>query len=436
MKSAMIFAVLAAGASAHWSDPLYLEGRHEVRGDTLVFNWNGFKIAGEFNGTRVGLHMRDAYHDYNVWIDGVLKTYADTGFKYLRPGATNFVWLDTNLNPGKHRFELQRRDEGGRAFIWGIDLGGGQLESISVRPSRKLEVFGDSFAASYGLESPSRNCTPIQMRSYSNSTLSYPVVLAAQQNAELHLQAVSGRGVVRSYGGADVPPMSDILFKIFPDTNVENYKGLREWKPGVVVLGLGTNDFSTPLGDDEKWTSAWELKAAFKERYHFMLDTLRKNYGGIPFVVMQQSTYSEMSAALSEIVAEQKAAGYANVHYIPLKGLELTACGWHASVKDHAKMATDLSHLVDSLQLWSAPLDTYHGTVVDVKVQPLPYLQRQGWDLILPAGLWDLNFRDVQGRLILGVHQVQGRVDLSALPKNMQIYLAMSQGDRRYFGRW
>lgn len=435
MRALNWIGLMAVVASAHWSDGVLLEGRHQIAGDNVIFGWNAFKIQAEFTGTRIGVHMVDAYHDYNVWIDGEPRYYADTGFRHLRPGSRKLVWLDTNLAAGHHTLTLQRRDEGGRAQFSGFELDSGEsILPITAQKSRRLEVFGDSFAASYGLESPSRTCTPQQLRDYSNSSLSYPVLLAQKQNAELHLQAISGRGVVRSYGGAELPSMSDLAPKLFPDPESPVYAA-KDWPAGLVVIGLGTNDYSTNLVAGEKWTSAWELKAAFKNRYHQLLDSLRLNYGGIPFVVMQQSNYSALSQVLQEITDEQRAAGYQNVHYIAFKALETTACQWHASVKDHELMASSMSHLADSLDLWNVSADVYKGAAVDVKLNSLSQLRWEGDDLILPSeGKWDLSLRDVAGHLLDQQKSLSQRAAIPAALRRAGVFAYLSHGEQHYFG--
>lgn len=429
--------IVAAGLSyASVVDNLKVTGRHEVKGDTVLVGWNGFKIEGNFTGTKLGFQMKGPGQDFNVWIDQKPVKYADTSRKYLTPESSGLVWIDTNLQDGTHSFALQKRNEGGITAFWGVALSeSGGLLAPMASSSRRVEFFGDSYSAGYGLESPTRDCSGADIRRYSNSSITFPVLYANMQNADLHLQAVSGLGIVRNYGGAQIAPMPTYVPLAQPQLGSSAYD-LSSWKPKVVVVSLGTNDFSTLVKTDELWGNANNLKTAYKMEYHRLLDTLRQVYGGVVFILVQQSNYAAFSAALNEVYAEERAAGYNNIYKVLFGNLNMSACQWHADIADHEHIATRLSAMTDSLNLWNAPEDPYLGVAVPARVLPGTNLLWVGSTLYLPDGVWDLDLFDALGRPLLSRAGLTRSVDLAIHFENGARYFRLYNGKKSFTGHF
>ena len=80
-------------------------------------------------------------------------------------------------------------------------------------------------------------------------------IIARYFNADYTLIAHSGRGVVRNYGDSvriSAVTMKDRMLNTF-DMNLDKKWDFKTYKPDLVVVNLGTNDFSTniyPLEDE------------------------------------------------------------------------------------------------------------------------------------------------------------------------------------------
>jgi hypothetical protein len=334
------------------TDPLanaHIGGRVTPSGDGVVYSWPGVYFEGAFTGTGIGVAFDDGSDFFDVEIDG-----APWG-RIAMPGKTTHVI--EGLPGGRHTIRVGKRNEteSARPHFGGfVAQGGGTVLAPPRARGRQIEFIGDSFTAGYGNESTSRDCDPEQIARTSNANVSFGALAARHLDADYQLNAYSGLGMVRNWNGR------------FPETNFRTYYDRAvvaeagdtwvnpgTWKPPIVVIGLGVNDFSTEIQDGEAWTPG-SLRAAYKSAYHGFLHRLRGQYGpGTTLVV--SATYlantTAFATAAQEIVAEENAAGDASVRYWYYDGLDYGGCQSHPSAADHRLIAAKLIAFIDTLGL-------------------------------------------------------------------------------------
>jgi hypothetical protein len=131
------------------------------------------------------------------------------------------------------------------------------------------------------------------------------------------------------------------------------------WRPQVVVIGLGTNDFSTALTSGEKWTTVDALAADYRTAYQAFLDRLRTRYGTGTYIVLTYPDLSYMTTAFADsvkqIVKARNDAGDTRVSSLYYDnnalGMELLGCDWHPSQHDHQILAAALTRHLATLPL-------------------------------------------------------------------------------------
>jgi hypothetical protein len=125
------------------------------------------------------------------------------------------------------------------------------------------------------------------------------------------------------------------------------------WQPQVIVIGLGTNDFSTKLKADERWKTRAELQADYVNKYvHFVKYLHRKN-PKTQFVLMaSDQTEGEIAAQVGKVIATLKANGLKKVDSIIFTGLDYKGCHWHPSAKDDKLLADLLITHLQSKNFW------------------------------------------------------------------------------------
>ncbi len=304
---------------------------------SVRYSWPGVSFEGRFHGTGVGVVLDDADNDYDVQVDGA------TVATLVTPGRT-VSWVD-GLADGVHRVRVVKRTESpwaaGRFGGFVAARGGVILPSPRAR-RRQIEFIGDSYTAGYGNVSEIRDCSGTGgVHRNSNADLAFGALTARRLDADFQINAFSGRGMVRNYNGGE--PGTD--FRTYYDRALLNVEGdvwrrPRGWCPQVVVVGLGINDFSTPLNPGERWSTTAELVSAYESAYHGFLDELRARYGRGTFLVVAAARLWNTTAladATARIVEERGRRGDGRVShwYYDDPGLDFLGCDWHPSLHDH-----------------------------------------------------------------------------------------------------
>ena len=167
------------------------------------------------------------------------------------------------------------------------------------------------------------------------------------------------RGVVRSYGGAAGDTLPQAWPFVLFDHSIRDED--RAWQPQVVVIALGTNDFSTPLGEGERWKDRAALREDYERSYVAFVQSLRARWPDAHFLLWSTGLHEgEIRRSVQQVVARLHGTGDARVGYVPVDGLEMGGCHWHPSLADHARIADILQARIDALPGlgWSIPAGT------------------------------------------------------------------------------
>jgi lysophospholipase L1-like esterase len=329
-------------------DPnIFYMGRIDCQREGPAFAFPAASVRVRFEGSALDLRLRDSgtgtpqsTNYYDVSIDGAAPTRLEAA-----PGDQVYA-LARDLSAGEHRAEIVKRVESngnsGKGQVLGFRVReGAKLLPTQARPLR-IEFVGDSITCGYGNEVSTT--TPDQFHYTtvnSNANLAYGAVVARQLDAEYVAVAISGRGVYRNYADA-----AGTTLPVAHDTTLPDDSGAPAWNfarysPDVVVVNLGTNDFSPPGPDHD----------AFKAAYTAFLQKIRSNYpsalllavvgpmlnDGFPPGVMAWTT---IQADVAGVVEALRSGGDDNVHYLALQP-QSSPYGedWHPTVATHQSMA-------------------------------------------------------------------------------------------------
>ena len=126
--------------------------------------------------------------------------------------------------------------------------------------------------------------------------------------------------------------------------------------PQIVVLALGTNDFSTALNRGEQWKSRDQLHADYEATYVAFLQKLRARYARAFFILWNtDGADGEIQAEAQRVSRQLNAAGDIRVAFIPVNGLAMSGCHSHPSTEDDKVVAGRLIDFVDQRpQLWQS----------------------------------------------------------------------------------
>ncbi|HVY86467.1 MAG TPA: GDSL-type esterase/lipase family protein [Caulobacterales bacterium] len=319
--------LLAAGA-AQADDATYRTlGRYaDADGGGQTFAWPASGVEGRFVGARLVAHIEESGTSLmDLDVDGVMTQLQ------LETGARDYT-LFSAQTPGEHYVRLTRRSEVGSGLttIRSLTLDG-QWRALPAHAHRILFV-GDSITVGYGAAGADEHCH------YSAETSppfdSYAARTASAFDADFEVVAISGRGVVRNYGGFDAHHMSELIDAALPD-HPEMHWDAAKFSPELIVINLGANDFSTA-----------DPGPTFEPAYLAMLRTLRQRYPRARIITAFGPEPRE--DAIPRITAVTQTYNHETGERIPFLYLPRAAtghifgCDYHPGEDTHALMAQAL----------------------------------------------------------------------------------------------
>ncbi len=314
---------------------------------TYTYLWPGVYFETAFIGTEVDLKLNDSNNILNIIIDG------KAPIVLVKPGKTTYSIK--NLTKGKHHIRLEKRTE--------TQYGTGTFEGFFVSdtsqaialeiPKHSIEFIGDSAVVGYSIRSPKRECNEEEIFSFTDTQMTYAALTAKAFNADYQINALSGFGVVRNYNGGTPEQTFLSLYPYALNDKDAPYQS--SWSPNIIVIGLGGNDFATPLNPGEKWKTREALQDDYVENYKNFVLGLRKKHPETHFILLSYDPVNtELESQIVRVIEKLKQKGESMIELISVKPMELSACQWHPSITDHKNAAEIvINYIKANPRLWN-----------------------------------------------------------------------------------
>ncbi len=365
MRKLLIFSILCVSLSLNAQKPLRLvetsanDSKIEYTGRTHIsecgvsYDWSGVYVRVKFQGSQLAIKCSDSRNSFlNIWIDKEMCPKAD---KVLKIAAKDtIIVLAEGLKKGVHEVIFQKRSEGeqGTLTIHSF-LSDGNILQANGRKVRHIEFIGDSYTCGYGTESLSK--TDPFLAETENCNLTYAAIAARYFDADYNIVAHSGQGVCRNYD--DFRPgynMPDRYSQTFDENKDHIWDASKApYIPDIVVIYLGTNDFSTGRQPHE---------AQFVARYIELLQKIKANYGeDIPILCMASNAtpftfdYIRNACLMSGLKNVSYMGMTTNVHN---QDSDLGA-SYHPNYKGHLKVASCVIPYISSITGWEMTGEVY-----------------------------------------------------------------------------
>lgn len=325
----------SGGAGAGGAVPVadfHLVGRYES--GTAAATWSGSSAIATLDGPEASVRLSGSGGIwFEIVVDGVsVGRFETSGGEQLYP-------LATGLSAGPHTIEIVRRNEG--FFGTHVFLGFEPVSAIvpSAYPyQHRIELIGDSLTCGYGIEGPDELCDFSADTESAYST--YALVAARELEAAAHLICYSGKGVHQNYGGAPDEPMPELYPRLFTGSETPT------WDPAgfpaeVVVINLGTNDFSAPLDD-----------AAFVADYVALLETARQRHPDAYLLGITWAHWGASNGALVEDALDAFADPNSGTLQFTIEPADGLGCDYHTNTITNQKLGALLSQTLRNRLGW------------------------------------------------------------------------------------
>jgi len=338
---------------------------------TPRFSLPGSYITVRFQGTGIAVNLRDQFKYgtersfYDASIDG-------EKVAIIAPERNMTIYeVARDLPDTEHTLVLAKRTQAslGYGIFQGVTVTG-ELLDPPAEPERRMIFIGDSITAGEGSEASNNSAecgedayyeTGGWGQPYQNANAAFGPVLAKSLDAAYHVLAVSGIGLVRNYTSEyDTRPMPEVYGLLFPESETSPAWDHSQFDADVIVVGLGTNDFSP--GDDDR-DPALDLDD-YSAAYVDFVDTLLGYHPDAHVFAMtshmlgdgwpdaSDKSATNLNTAIDMVVEHYEAAGDDRVHKLAVRKVTGGGCGTHMTAEQQATMAEEMRPSIAEVMGW------------------------------------------------------------------------------------
>lgn len=324
--------------------PLQIGGRVVTGGEGASRyrrQWPGSYFEGAFRGKAVDLVIGPGDVSLRVAVDGAAPV------ALVRPTPGRYRVAAPSAGQHRIRVDVVSESQAGPTAFGGLYAPAGTMPlPAPAAPRRAIEFIGDSHTVGYGNTSASRDCSEQQVWETTDTSQGIAGQLSRRYGTAYRVNAISGRGIVRNYGGFVAPTVPDAYpYALFDGKTPANDAG---WQPQVIVIALGTNDFTTPLKPEERWKTRDALQADYEARYvRFVQDLRRRNPRAFFVLWATDLAEGEIAREVAKVGDRLRAGGETRFAVVPVTNLGFGGCHFHPNVADDTKIADAIGKVID-----------------------------------------------------------------------------------------
>lgn len=321
-----------------------------------LHQWPGVYFETSFSGDIVVLKFDDPYNEYRLSVDG------QPAQRIAQPGASEYSV--TGLPAGLHHVRLEKVTESidhSASFDGFYAPLSARVHRVEHR-ARRIEFIGDSGMTGYGIRSDTRTCTQDEVRLKSDTQIAYPALVAKRLDADYQVNAISGRGLIRNYGGqwTDGPMLHAYRYTARERGLLYRDSG---WRPQVIFVMLGSNDFFGDVKAGERWASLPALAQDWTAAFEQFVIRLHRQAPDAKIIVAwpdraaqtNTDTNRMFTQAQKSIEAAARRGRIRKLSFLQMApGLkpQNSACDYHASAEDHRQMAAYVTRAIEASTGW------------------------------------------------------------------------------------
>lgn len=305
-----------------------------------VSQWPGTYFKTAFQGSQLYLRIGKSHEILHVVVDG------QKPIDLVKPDAGTYRLAHLQSGPHQVAVFIATESQDGPNVFGGFAIPPDEHALPTHKSSRQIEFIGDSHTVGYGNLSTKHECTTDEVWANTDDTQAFGALTAAHYADDYQVNAISGRGIVRNYNGFP----GDTIPEAYPYVLFDKHGKVNDptWHPQVIVIALGTNDFSTPLNPGEKWKTREELHTDYETTYVHFLETLHASHRDA--VIIHWATEianGEIESEVQKVVQQAHAKGIARLTFLPIDHLTFGGCHSHPSLADDQTISSRLVQVID-----------------------------------------------------------------------------------------
>ena len=248
-------------------------------------------------------------------------------------------------NNGKHTVWIYKATEAHTGDILIQKIAGENLRALPVPERTVIEFIGNSITCGAAADPSEVPCGTGEYHDQHNAYYAYGPRVARELNLNFIMSSVSGIGIYRNWN-SDGPTMPQVYEKTDFQLNNQRLWNFNTYRPKLVSIALGTNDFS---GGDGKHERLPFDSAVFVSNYISFVKTVKSKYPNAQIALLSSPMINGRSRELLQncLTAVKKSidATYLSDKPVALyffKPMHARGCTGHPNVEDHAILAAEL----------------------------------------------------------------------------------------------
>jgi len=353
-KNAALFLFLIASGSSfsqikETDNQFYIaQGRTEKTTDNgVVLIGSASSITFSFTGNscEIALQSKNEYghHAYvSLELDGKY-----LGRLRVEKELKNYpVKVITNK---KHTLKVFKATE---ASTGGILFNGAttKLVSTPTKEKKRIEFIGNSITCGMGADVIEIPCGQGEWFDQHNAYQAYGPVLSRNLDVDFQLSSVSGMGMYRNWNDETEPVMPNVYENLYLDNDTSKPYNFN-FKPDIISIALGTNDFSE--GDGKKERQPFNADK-FVSNYVNFLKMLYNHNPNVQIVVVNSPMVNGERDKVFTACLEKIRDSFKDGNFKPIQIFKFTAvtphgCTSHPDAEDHKIMASQYEPFLKKL---------------------------------------------------------------------------------------
>ncbi|MGN6532117.1 MAG: SGNH/GDSL hydrolase family protein [Ginsengibacter sp.] len=198
----------------------------------------GVYIKAKFEGNNFSFFLNDQVLYANV--HNYVEIIIDNKSFRLQTKYANNNFIVNGLKNGVHVITICKDTESGNGYLEFAGIVCKKLLALPPKPKLKMEFIGNSITCGFGADASQIQCGKGEWYDQHNAYMSYGSLTARALNAQWHISAVSGIGMIHS-----CCEMKITMPQVFDKINMSGDSmawNFNEYIPDIVTICLGQND--------------------------------------------------------------------------------------------------------------------------------------------------------------------------------------------------